>query len=114
MSRRASAATRKRIQSLHSKNFEQQSTTALRWQALTGVNAVDELFAHDTHGYFRTGRDGFPMKRGLILAFAAALSACAPAPVQMPAAQASEVLNLFAVGRGPANLCSADGRALLR
>lgn len=54
------------------------------------------------------------MKRGLILAFAAALSACAPAPAQMPAAQASEVLNLFAVGRGPANLCSADGRALLR
>jgi hypothetical protein len=54
------------------------------------------------------------MKRGLVLALAAALSACAPAPVQMPAAQASEVLNLFAAGRGPANLCSADGRALLR
>jgi hypothetical protein len=54
------------------------------------------------------------MKRGLVLALAAALSACAPTPVQMPAAQASEVLNLFAVGRGPANLCSADGRALLR
>ncbi len=54
------------------------------------------------------------MKRGLVLALAAALSACAPAPAQMPAAQASEVLNLFAVGRGPANLCSADGRALLR
>lgn len=54
------------------------------------------------------------MKRGLVLALAVALSACAPAPTQMPAAQASEVLNLFAVGRGPANLCSADGRALLR
>lgn len=54
------------------------------------------------------------MKRGLVLALAAMLSACAPTPVQMPAAQASEVLNLFAVGRGPANLCSADGRALLR
>lgn len=53
-------------------------------------------------------------KRGLVLALAAALVACAPAPVQMPAAQASEVLNLFAAGRGPANLCSADGRALLR
>lgn len=54
------------------------------------------------------------MKRGLVLALAAALTACAPAPVQMPAAQASEVLNLFAAGRGPANVCSADGRALLR
>jgi hypothetical protein len=54
------------------------------------------------------------MKRGLILAFAAVLSACAPTPVRMPAAQASELLNLFAAGRGPANVCSADGRALLR
>jgi hypothetical protein len=54
------------------------------------------------------------MKRGLVLALAAALGACAPTPVQMPAAQASEVLNLFAVGRGPANLCSPDGLALLR
>ena len=55
------------------------------------------------------------MKRGLVLALAAVLStACAPTPVQMPAAQASEVLNLFAAGRGPANLCSADGQALLR
>jgi hypothetical protein len=57
----------------------------------------------------------FPvMKRGLAFALAAALSACAPTPVQMPAAQASEVLNLFAAGEGPANVCSADGRALLR
>jgi len=54
------------------------------------------------------------MKRGLAFALVAALSACAPAPVQMPAAQASEVLSLFATGRGPANICSADGRALLR
>jgi hypothetical protein len=53
-------------------------------------------------------------QRGFVLALAAALCACAPAPVQMPAAQASEVLNLFASGRGPANVCSADGRALLR
>jgi hypothetical protein len=55
-------------------------------------------------------------KRGFALAFAAALCACAPAhaPVQMPAARASEVLNLFASGRGPADLCSRDGRALLR
>lgn len=54
------------------------------------------------------------MKQGLIMALAAAACACAPAPVEMPAAQASEVLNLFAAGRGPANVCSADGRALLR
>ncbi|MEQ1809345.1 MAG: hypothetical protein ABL889_05440 [Terricaulis sp.] len=54
------------------------------------------------------------MKRGLGFALAAALCACAPAPVQMPAAQASEVLNLFAAGAGPANICSSDGRALLR
>lgn len=54
------------------------------------------------------------MKRGRALALAAALCACAPAPVQMPAARASEVLSLFATGRGPANVCSSDGRALLR
>ncbi len=54
------------------------------------------------------------MKRGLVFALAAALSACAPSPVQMPAARASEVLNLFAAGAGPANICSRDGRLLLR
>lgn len=54
------------------------------------------------------------MKRGLGFALAAALCACAPAPVQMPAAQAAEVLNLFAAGAGPADICSRDGRALLR
>lgn len=54
------------------------------------------------------------MQRGFVLALAAALSACAPAPVEMPAAQAAEVLNLFAAGRGPADVCSADGRAVLR
>jgi len=54
------------------------------------------------------------MKRGLAFALAAALSACAPSPVQMPAARASEVLNLFAAGAGPANICSRDGRLLLR
>lgn len=54
------------------------------------------------------------MRRRFGLTLAAALSACAPAPVQMPAAQASEVLNLFASGRGPASICSDDGRALLR
>lgn len=54
------------------------------------------------------------MQRGFVLALAAALCACAPAPVQMPATQAAEVLNLFAAGRGPADICSADGRAVLR
>lgn len=54
------------------------------------------------------------MKRGLAFVLVAALSACAPAPVQMPAAEAAEVLNLFATGRGPASVCSADGRAQLR
>jgi hypothetical protein len=54
------------------------------------------------------------MKRGFVLALAAALSACAPTPVRMPAAQAAEVLNLFAAGAGPANICSRNGRALLR
>jgi hypothetical protein len=54
------------------------------------------------------------MRKRFILALAAALCACAPAPVRMPAAQASEVLNLFAAGRGPANVCSPGGRALLR
>jgi hypothetical protein len=54
------------------------------------------------------------MKRGFALALTATLCACAPMPVQMPAARASEVLNLFATGRGPANVCSDDGRAVLR
>jgi len=80
---------------------------------LTAFNSTDERFAHDATGYsWRVV--GFPMKRGFVLAFTAALSACAPTPVQMPAAQAAEVLSLFSAGRGPANVCSADGRALLR
>lgn len=54
------------------------------------------------------------MRSGLVFALAAALCACAPAPVSMPAAQAAEVLSLFAAGQGPANICSSDGRALLR
>ncbi|MGQ0533541.1 MAG: hypothetical protein ACT4OF_12760 [Caulobacteraceae bacterium] len=53
-------------------------------------------------------------QRGFVLALAAAVCACTPASGQMPAAQASEVLNLFAAGRGPANVCSPDGRSLLR
>ncbi|ANP47615.1 hypothetical protein [Candidatus Viadribacter manganicus] len=54
------------------------------------------------------------MKRGLAFALVAALGACAPSPVEMPAARAAEVLNLFAAGAGPANICSRDGRLLLR
>ncbi|MGD9964987.1 MAG: hypothetical protein AB7T59_00540 [Hyphomonadaceae bacterium] len=54
------------------------------------------------------------MLKRVVLVLAAALSACAPAPVRMPAAQAAEVLNLFASGRGPASLCSTGGRAVLR
>lgn len=54
------------------------------------------------------------MRSGLGFALSAALCACAPAPVSMPAAQAAEVLSLFAAGQGPANICSSDGRALLR
>jgi hypothetical protein len=80
---------------------------------LTAFNSTDERFAHDATGYSRRVV-GFPMKHGFVLAFAAALSACAPSPVQMPAAQAAEVLSLFAAGAGPANICSNDGRALLR
>lgn len=49
-----------------------------------------------------------------MLAALCALSACAPAPVSMPATQASEVLELFAAGRGDDDVCTAQGRATLR
>ncbi|MDZ4689847.1 hypothetical protein [Terricaulis sp.] len=54
------------------------------------------------------------MLRIWILAAAFAASACAPAPVTMPATQASEVLELFAAGRAPGDVCTAQGRAMLR
>ncbi|MBL8547121.1 MAG: hypothetical protein JNL81_11705 [Hyphomonadaceae bacterium] len=54
------------------------------------------------------------MKRGLGFALAAALCACAPAPVEMPAAQAAEVLERFAAGNPPADVCTPEGRAVLR
>lgn len=54
------------------------------------------------------------MLRKSIVAAAVAVSACAPAPVAMPASQASEVLELFAAGRAPGDVCTAQGRALLR
>lgn len=41
--------------------------------------------------------------------------ACAPAPVRVPAAQASELLERFASGAaGAANVCTPEGRATLR
>ncbi len=56
------------------------------------------------------------MLRKMMLAFAAAglLSACAPGPVAMPATQASEMLELFAAGNPPGDVCTPQGRALLR
>jgi len=54
------------------------------------------------------------MLRMMILAAACAASACAPSPVAMPASQASEVLELFAAGNGPGDVCTPEGRALLR
>ena len=56
------------------------------------------------------------MLRKMMLAFAAAglLSACAPGPVAMPATQASEMLELIAAGHPPGDVCTPQGRALLR
>ncbi|MBC7769147.1 MAG: hypothetical protein H7124_10205, partial [Phycisphaerales bacterium] len=54
------------------------------------------------------------MLRTLIVAAALGSSACAPSPVSMPATQASEVLELFAAGTPPGDVCTPQGRALLR
>ncbi len=54
------------------------------------------------------------MLRMSLCAVALGLSACAPAPVAMPATQASEVLELFAAGRARDDVCTAEGRATLR
>jgi hypothetical protein len=48
------------------------------------------------------------------LLLAASLGACAPAPANMPATQASEVLARFAAGSASANVCTPEGRAVLR
>jgi hypothetical protein len=53
------------------------------------------------------------MFRKLTLAVAFA-SACAPAPLDMPATHASEVLERFAAGGGPGDICTPEGRAMLR
>lgn len=42
------------------------------------------------------------------------LGACAPGPANMPATQASEVLARFAAGSATANVCTPQGRAMLR
>lgn len=81
---------------------------------LTRLNRLHERFPNRAVGYSPPGAVGFVMKHGLAFALAAALCACAPAPVEMSAARAAEVLNLFAAGRGPASICSDDGRAVLR
>jgi hypothetical protein len=52
--------------------------------------------------------------RGLILALGLTASACAPAPVAMDATEASELLARFADGAAPADVCTTQGRALLR
>lgn len=54
------------------------------------------------------------MLRQTMCALALAVSACAPGPVPMSATDASEVLTRFAGGFAPVDICSADGRALLR
>lgn len=54
------------------------------------------------------------MVRASILALLAAASACGPAPAVMPATRASELLERFAAGADPADVCTPGGRALLR
>jgi hypothetical protein len=43
-----------------------------------------------------------------------ATGACGPAPVNMAATDASELLARFAAGSAPADVCTAEGRAVLR
>lgn len=56
------------------------------------------------------------MRPALVLAAVLATSACAPAPapVQMAATDASELLERFAAGSAPADVCTPQGRAVLR
>lgn len=54
------------------------------------------------------------MLRGSILALGLAASSCAPAPAAMPATQASEALAMFAAGSSPWDVCTPEGRAMLR
>lgn len=54
------------------------------------------------------------MLRTLVLTVLAAASACGPAPAVMPATRASELLERFAAGAAPADVCTPAGRAVLR
>jgi hypothetical protein len=54
------------------------------------------------------------MRRALASVLVLATAACAQAPVRMPAAEASELLARFAAGSGRADVCTAEGRAVLR
>jgi hypothetical protein len=49
-----------------------------------------------------------------VMTVAAALCACAPAPARMSAGEASERLELFASGADAMDVCTPQGRALLR
>lgn len=54
------------------------------------------------------------MFRIVLAACALAVSACAPAPVPMAATDASELLERFAAGSAPFDVCTPVGRAELR
>jgi hypothetical protein len=52
--------------------------------------------------------------RALVLTLALAVIGCAPAPSPMAATEASELLERFAAGASPADVCTRSGRAALR
>ncbi len=54
------------------------------------------------------------MRRAFASVLALTAAACAPQPVRMPAAEASELLARFAAGSGQAEICTNEGRAMLR
>lgn len=54
------------------------------------------------------------MRWALASVLALTAAACAPQPVRMPAAEASELLARFAAGSGRADVCTTEGRAVLR
>lgn len=54
------------------------------------------------------------MLRVIAAVLTLSLGACAPAPAHMAASQASEVLERFAAGVAPMDVCTPSGRAMLR